>query len=120
MPNPTPDNLSDYELLQQIDHHRGASQRVLAEQLGVSVGKINYCIRAVIDRGWVKVNNFHRADNKWAYAYLLTPAGVTAKMRMARAFLQHKEREFEALQVEIARLRQELNEPAASIDERRP
>ncbi|WP_077036793.1 MarR family EPS-associated transcriptional regulator [Pelomonas sp. KK5] len=98
----------DYELLQKIAEQRPASQRALANQLGVSVGKINYCLRAVIDRGWVKVNNFRRADNKLAYSYLLTPSGAAAKLRLARAFLERKEREFELLQGEIANLRQEL------------
>jgi len=96
-------------LLRQIADERSASQRVLADRLGVSVGKINYCLRAIVDKGWVKVNNFRRADNKWTYSYLLTPSGVAAKMRLTRAFLERKEREFEQLQVEIERLRQEVS-----------
>lgn len=96
-------------MLRQIADERSASQRVLADRLGVSVGKINYCLRAIVDKGWVKVNNFRRADNKWTYSYLLTPSGVAAKMRLTRAFLERKEREFEQLQVEIERLRQEVS-----------
>lgn len=103
-----PDNDLDYALLRQLESDRSGNQRDLARQLGVSVGKINYCLRAVIDRGWVKVNNFRRADNKLAYAYLLTPSGATAKLRLARAFLDRKEREFEQLQQEISALRQEI------------
>jgi EPS-associated MarR family transcriptional regulator len=98
----------DYELLQQLADKPEASQRRLAERLGVSVGKVNYCMRALIDRGWVKANNFRRSDNKWGYAYLLTPSGALAKLRLARAFLARKEQEFEALQAEIAALRVEL------------
>ena len=100
----------DYELLRQIAEAQPANQRLLASRLGVSVGKINYCLRAVVDRGWVKVHNFRRADNKWAYSYLLTPSGAAAKLKLTKAFLERKEREFEQLQEQIASLRGELAE----------
>ena len=102
------ENDLDYELLRQITDEPAASQRGMAERLGVSVGKVNYCLRALVDKGWVKANNFRRSDNKWAYAYLLTPRGASAKVRLAHAFLAHKEHEFERLQREIAALRSEL------------
>jgi MarR family transcriptional regulator, temperature-dependent positive regulator of motility len=102
----------DYEMLRQITDQPVASQRGLAVRLGVSVGKVNYCLRALVDKGWVKARNFRRSDNKWAYAYLLTPPGVSAKMRLAQAFLARKEFEFERLQHEIAALRSELNDKA--------
>jgi len=98
----------EYELLRHISDQQTTNQRDLAARLGVSVGKINYCMRAVVARGWVKVNNFRRADNKWAYAYLLTPNGASAKVKLARDFLERKEREFEQLQGEIAQLRSEV------------
>lgn len=113
--SPPPTDL-DYALLREISDLQETNQRALAERMGVSVGKVNYCLKAVIERGWVKVNNFRRADNKWAYAYLLTPSGVSAKMRLARAFLERKEREFEALQHEIAALRQQINEESPKND----
>jgi EPS-associated MarR family transcriptional regulator len=97
-----------YQLLRVIDSQGGGNQRELARRVGVSVGKVNYCLRALVDRGWVKVNNFRRSDNKWAYAYLLTPSGVSAKAKLAKAFLGRKEREFAQLQSEIADLRQEV------------
>lgn len=103
-------NELDYALLQQIEGRTEISQRALARGLGVSVGKINYCLRAVVDRGWVKVNNFRRADNKIAYMYLLTPSGAKAKLRLARDFLTQKEAQFEQLQREIAALRSELSQ----------
>jgi EPS-associated MarR family transcriptional regulator len=108
-PPPPDDNQIDYQLLRQLEAKGDSNQRELARRMGVSVGKINYCLRAVIDRGWVKANNFRRADNKWAYAYLLTPSGVTAKVRLARAFLERKEREFEQLHREIDALREDVN-----------
>src|SRR6187397_1514880 len=108
MPASHADRDLDYHLLRQIAGHASTNQRDLAQRMGVSVGKINYCLRAVIDRGWVKVNNFRRADNKWAYAYLLTANGARAKARLAHAFLDRKEQEFEQLQREIRTLRDEL------------
>ena len=73
-----------------------------------SVGKVNYCLRALVDKGWVKANKFRRSDNKLAYAYLLTPRGARAKVRLTYEFLAHKEHEFERLEREIAGLRSEL------------
>jgi MarR family transcriptional regulator, temperature-dependent positive regulator of motility len=96
-----PDNDLDYELLRHITDAPAASQRGLASRMGVSVGKLNYCLRALVDKGWVKAN-------KWAYAYLLTPRGASAKLRLAKNFLARKEQEFERLQSEIASLRSEL------------
>jgi EPS-associated MarR family transcriptional regulator len=104
------ENDLDYELLRQITDQPIASQRGLAVRLGVSVGKVNYCLRALVDKGWVKANNFRRSDNKWAYAYLLTARGASAKVRLSREFLAHKELEFERLQREIAALRRELKD----------
>jgi EPS-associated MarR family transcriptional regulator len=110
--SPQPDKL-DYELLRELEGQEFTNQRVLADRLGVSVGKVNYCLKAVVERGWVKVNNFRRADNKLAYAYLLTPSGMRAKMQLTRAFLARKELEFEQLQHEIAALRHEVSEEDA-------
>ena len=103
-----PGNKFDYELLQQIATQSSASQRGLAVRLGVSVGKVNYCLRALVDKGWVKASNFRRSDNKLAYVYLLTPSGVSAKLQLTRDFLAHKEHEFERLRGEIINLRRKL------------
>lgn len=108
MNQPAADSKLDYALLKLLEAERHASQRALAQGLGISVGKVNYCLRAVIDRGWVKANNFRRADNKLAYAYLLTPQGVAAKLQIAKRFLAEREREYERLQHEIEALRHEL------------
>ena len=108
MSDSSPNSDLQLELLRQLEAGGDSNQRDLAQRLGVSVGKINYCLRAVISRGWVKVNNLRRSDNKLAYAYLLTPSGVLAKIRLTRAFLAQKEEEFERLQAEIATLRQEI------------
>lgn len=108
-----PDDLH-YELLRRLANEPAASQRGLARNMGVSVGKVNYCLRALVDKGWVKVNNFRRSDNKWAYTYLLTRKGVAAKVQLTRDFLRRKEREFDLLQSEIAALRIEIATQAES------
>ena len=111
-------HLSDdmrYRLLKHLSEQPQASQRQLSEVLGVSVGSLNYCVNALIARGWVKATNFRNSHNKLAYAYLLTPSGIEAKTRIAMRFLQRKLEEHEALAQEIAQLRTEVaaaQEPA--------
>ena len=77
-------------LMKAIESNPQATQRELAEALGVSLGKANYCLRALVDRGWVKVRNFRANPNKLAYAYLLTPAGLDGKARLTVRFLKRK------------------------------
>lgn len=84
------------------------SQRELAHALGFSLGKTNYCLQALIDKGLVKARNFRNSQNKLAYAYKLTPQGIKAKVEAGIAFLRRKQREYETLQVEIEQLRQEV------------
>ncbi len=98
----------NYELLRHMADQPAASQRGLAARLGVSVGKVNYCLRALVDKGWIKVQSFRRSDNKLAYTYLLTPSGASEKMRLTKAFLARKEQEFEQLHRDIDALRREL------------
>ena len=104
---PTED--TDFQLLRQLTDQPSASQRGLAAKLGVSVGKVNYCLRALMGKGWVKANNFRRSDNKLAYAYILTPVGIEEKSRLTKSFLQAKMAEFEQLRFEIESLRKEAD-----------
>ena len=91
------------------------SQRELAEQIGISLGKTNYCLKALIGKGWVKIENFRNSSNKSAYLYELTPAGINEKMRVTKRFLARKLREHEQLTGEIERLRREVDaQPSAS------
>ena len=83
------------------------SQRDLARELDISLGKVNYCVRALIRRGWVKVTNFKNSQNKAAYLYLLTPRGIDEKASLTVRFLKAKLREYEALKVEIEQIRYE-------------
>ncbi|AUB83905.1 MarR family EPS-associated transcriptional regulator [Candidatus Thiodictyon syntrophicum] len=85
-----------YRLLKHLSEQPQASQRQLSEILGVSVGSLNDCVNALIERGWVKVTNFRNSRNKLAYAYFLTPSGIEAKTRIAMCFLQRKLEEYAA------------------------
>ena len=85
------------------------TQRELAEKLGVSVSGLNYCLKALIDKGWVKIQNFSNNKNKLGYAYLLTPTGIVQKASLTSSFLQRKMQEYEALKQEIKQMKQEVN-----------
>ena len=84
-----------------IEQNPQVSQREIAEQLGVSLGGINYCIKALIEKGYVKVSNFKENPSKLGYAYLLTPRGILAKTALTGQFLRRKIAEYEALKAEI-------------------
>ncbi|NQV69326.1 MAG: MarR family EPS-associated transcriptional regulator [Pseudohongiella sp.] len=96
-----------YKLLKSIEENSSQSQRELSKSMGVSLGKLNYCLKALIDKGWVKVNNFRRNPNKADYLYLLTPEGVEEKGRVTVSFLQRKMAEYEQVKAEIAQLQKE-------------
>jgi EPS-associated MarR family transcriptional regulator len=99
-----------YRLLKILQERPDASQRQLAEALGFSLGKINYCVKALLDKGWVKAKNFRNSKNKLAYAYVLTPSGIDAKARITARFLKRKMVEYEALKAEIAQLKAEVGQ----------
>jgi len=92
-------------LLKHIQSNPEASQRQLAKELGVSVGKVNYCLRALIDKGFVKAGNFKRNKDKLSYLYLLTPKGIEEKAKLTTRFLQRKIFEHEQITLEIEQLR---------------
>jgi len=98
---------TDYQLLKLISKKSEISQRSLAIELGLSLGKTNYCLKACIARGLVTADRFRRSDNKRAYAYFLTPLGVEEKARMTLAFLHYKMQEYERLKSEIEELKGE-------------
>lgn len=97
------------KVLRLLEADPSMSQRELAEELGVSVGKTNYCIRALAHKGLLKIKNFRDSQNKLAYAYLLTPAGIAAKTELTGMFLKRKLDEYERLREEIAQLQRELD-----------
>lgn len=92
------------KLLKALEANPQATQRELSETLGVSLGKANYCLKALVQKGWVKVRNFRANPNKLAYAYLLTPKGLTAKRTLTVSFLERKVAEYETLKREIEAL----------------
>ena len=102
------DDNTRYQLLKMLQANPELSQRRLAGELGVSIGKVNFCLRALLDKGLVKVRNFRDSNNKLAYAYYLTPKGAKEKVRATASFLERKLQEYENLQREIAELRREM------------
>lgn len=99
---------SSYKLLRQLEATPAISQRELAREMGMSLGKVNFCLRALIDKGMVKASNFHNSQNKLSYLYLLTPKGIERKAVLTGKFLKRKIIEYDALRKEIKKLRQEL------------
>lgn len=110
MPSSHAQQLEDlnFRVLKLLDEKPDMTQRQLAEQLGISHGKVNYCLKALIDKGWIKLTNFKNSQHKFNYAYLLTPAGIAEKTALTGRFLKRKMAEYEALQAEIRELRQSL------------
>ena len=104
---PTPTERVQLELMRLLDARPQLSQREVASSMGMSLGKVNYCLHALIDKGLVKAENYRNSGNKLAYLYLLTPSGIAAKSEMTRRFLERKVREYEQLRGEIKQLRQE-------------
>lgn len=105
-----PDHVEDlhFRVLKLLQQDPQLSQRELAKQLGVSNGKLHYCMRALMDKGLVKLGNFAQSKHHLGYAYLLTPAGIAQKASLASRFLKRKMAEYEALKNEIAALQGEM------------
>ena len=118
-------NASEFPSLQEENHLKvlrllevnpQLSQRDLADALGVSLGKTNYCLKALLGRGFIKMQSFNKSQNKLAYAYLLTPMGITEKAGLTVRFLARKVAEFESLTLEIEALKSEVNQtPVNSV-----
>jgi EPS-associated MarR family transcriptional regulator len=98
----------EYRLLKWLQNNPNITQRQLASELGVSLGKINFLLKSLSQVGWIKLENFKRSDNKMGYAYLLTPAGLLEMTQITRSFLERKEVEYQQLENEIKQLRAEV------------
>ncbi len=96
-----------FKILRLLHDNPELTQRELGERVGVSLGAVNYCLRALIERGLVKVGNFSASSNKLGYAYVLTPAGIAEKTKLTRRFLVSKKAEYQALRAEIDALSRE-------------
>ena len=98
------------DAMRLLDANPEMTQRELAEALGVSLGAANYCLKALVEKGWVKLENFQNNPNKMGYLYLLTPIGMAAKTTLTARFLRRKLAEYEALKSEIEQLKSEVNQ----------
>lgn len=94
--------------LRLLDQNPEMTQRELAEALGVSLGAANYCLKALVEKGWVKLENFQKNPKKLGYLYLLTPTGIAAKTQLTARFLNQKLREYKELKAEIDELKVEV------------
>jgi EPS-associated MarR family transcriptional regulator len=120
MPATLPDQLENEEalhIIREIDRSPEMSQRELSSRLGISLGKVNFLINALIRKGFVKVENFKKSSNKIAYLYNLTPRGIEEKSRMTYLFLKRKTREYEELELEIRQLQEEVQQSGAPAAE---
>lgn len=99
-----------FRIMRILQENPDLTQRELAQKLGMSVGAVNYCLSALIDKGFVKMGNFHKSKNKFKYVYLLTPQGIAEKVALTSRFLKRKMEEYEALKLEIEVLKAEVGE----------
>ena len=104
---------NQYQILKSLEQDSRSTQRQLSNDLGASLGKVNYCIKSLIEKGLIKVNNFRNNKNKIQYSYLLTPKGIEEKAKLTLDFIRMKTQEYDTLRQEIESLKQE----AKDIDE---
>ena len=98
------------DLLRKLESNPSLTQRALSKEMGVSLGKINYCIKQLTEKGLVKISNFKQNPNKICYAYILTPKGIEEKKRITFSFLKRKIREYEILKEEINKLKEDVGQ----------
>ena len=103
-----------FRVMRLLQDNPDMTQRELAKALGISTSGLNYCLKALIEKGLVKVQNFKGSKNKFGYVYVLTPAGFTEKVNLTSRFLKRKMQEYDALRAEIDGLRAELKGKPAS------
>ncbi|MDL2283914.1 MarR family EPS-associated transcriptional regulator [Oxalobacter sp. OttesenSCG-928-P03] len=96
-------------VMRRLQETSDINQRELARELGISLGSVNYCLQALMEKGWVKMQNFSKSKNKLGYAYLLTPLGIAEKSALTKRFLKRKLEEYEALREEIEALKKETD-----------
>ena len=103
-----------FRVMRILEENPDLTQRELADKLGMSLGGLNYCLKALTDKGLVKVRNFQNSKNKFKYVYILTPAGIAQKMALTGRFLKRKMEEYEELKAEIAALKAEVGKDQRS------
>ena len=100
-----------FRVMRLLEENPDLTQRELAQKLGISVGGLNYCLKALMGKGLVKMKNFANSKNKFGYVYVLTPSGIAEKAAITHRFLQRKVEEYEALKAEIEALKTNLTQP---------
>ena len=100
-------NQIKYQLLKSLEKDANLTQRQLSKELGISLGKVNYCIQSLIQKGFVKIYNFKNSKHKIQYSYLLTPTGIEEKTKLTIKFLKTKTKEYEVLKKEVEKLKNE-------------
>ena len=105
-------NDTEFRVLRMLESNPDMTQRDLAKNADISIGALNYCMKALITKGWVKMQNFSDSKNKFGYIYVLTPLGIRSRAQLAQAFLKRKLAEYEALQQEIEHLK---NDPELKL-----
>lgn len=106
-----------YKILKLIEANPQMSQREVANELGISLGKANYCLKALIEKGIVKATNFRNSKNKMAYVYKLTPSGIEEKAKITMRFLKHKMKQYEKIKSEIEQLQKDIPTNKINTDE---
>lgn len=96
-----------FEVLRRLHQSPDLSQRILSKELGISLGSINFCFQALVEKGWIKMQNFSQSQHKLRYVYLLTPAGIAEKSKLTAEFLKRKTEECVALKAQIEALQAE-------------
>ena len=108
------DTETRYRLLKLVESNPTLTQRQMAAEMGLSLGKFNYCLKELVKKGMVKIDRFKSSDNKAGYMYLLTPHGIEQKTKITASFLRRKMAEFEAIKQEIDSLKQEVEQTSNS------
>ena len=98
---------NQFQILKSLERDSRPTQRQLSNDLGVSLGKVNYCLKSLIEKGFIKVNNFRNSNNKIQYSYLLTPKGIEEKAKLTLGFIRIKTQEYDTLKQEIKDLKRE-------------
>lgn len=108
-----------FRVMRILQEDPDLTQRELADKLGVSVGGLNYCLKALMEKGWVKMRNFSHSKNKFGYVYVLTPKGIAEKTVLTHRFLKRKMEEYEALKAEIAALQSTVGDETSTMARRK-
>ena len=111
---------TQFWVLKLMQDNPGMTQRALAKELGMSLGGANYCLQALVEKGWLKMQNFSKSTNKLGYAYILTPIGIAEKAALTRRFLKRKMQEYEDLKAEIEALQMDMVKPASPKEQTLP